>query len=46
MRWFRPRLHALAGLYAIDALEPPAERHRFERHLARCGSCASEVRGL
>lgn len=46
MRWFRPRVHALAGLYAIDALETQAERRRFERHLARCGSCASEVRGL
>jgi hypothetical protein len=42
----RPRIHALAGVYAIDALESPAERQTFERHLERCESCADEVRGL
>lgn len=39
-------MHALAGLYAIDALETEAERRRFERHLQRCRSCSDEVRGL
>ncbi len=38
-------LHTLAGAYALDALEP-ADRVRFERHLARCDACAQEVRGL
>jgi anti-sigma-K factor RskA len=42
----RPSVHALAGLYAIDALETPAEKRRFERHLDRCGGCTDEVRGL
>lgn len=35
--------HSLAGPYALDALEP-AERARFERHLAGCAGCQSEVR--
>ncbi|MFF0012161.1 anti-sigma factor domain-containing protein [Streptomyces sp. NPDC005374] len=38
-------LHSLAAPYALDALEP-AERVRFERHLAGCDSCAAEVRAL
>ncbi|MBN0047199.1 anti-sigma factor [Streptomyces actuosus] len=37
--------HSLAAPYALDALEP-AERVRFERHLARCERCAAEVRAL
>lgn len=37
--------HALAGAYAIDAIEG-AERARFERHLASCPTCPAEVRGL
>ncbi|MFF6993947.1 anti-sigma factor domain-containing protein [Streptomyces sp. NPDC008313] len=41
----RRALHSLAAPYALDALEP-AERHRFERHLAGCERCAAEVRDL
>jgi hypothetical protein len=39
-------LHSLSGAYALDALDSPAERERFARHLSRCPSCANEVRGL
>ncbi len=39
-------LHSLSGAYALDALDSPAERDRFARHLSRCPSCAGEVRGL
>jgi Anti-sigma-K factor rskA len=46
LRPLRRRAHALAGLYALDALEGAAERERFERHLEQCGDCAGEVRGL
>ncbi len=38
-------MHALAGPYALDALDG-AERDRFERHLRRCQACESEVRGF
>jgi anti-sigma-K factor RskA len=38
-------LHLLTGAYAVDAIEL-AELHVFERHLNRCGSCATEIRGL
>lgn len=38
-------LHLLTGSYALDAL-PDNERAEFEKHLARCPSCAEEVRGL
>jgi anti-sigma-K factor RskA len=38
-------LHMLTGSYALDAL-PDDERAEFEKHLARCPSCAEEVRGL
>ncbi|MGY0066398.1 anti-sigma factor [Streptomyces sp. QTS137] len=41
----RGDLHSLAAPYALDALEP-AERVRFERHLATCRRCAAEVRVL
>jgi anti-sigma-K factor RskA len=46
MRFLRHDLHSLSGAYALDALEPGAERDRFTRHLNRCPSCASEVRGF
>ena len=46
MRFLRHDLHSLSGAYALDALEPGAERDRFTRHLSRCPSCASEVRGF
>ncbi|EGX56904.1 hypothetical protein SZN_25604, partial [Streptomyces zinciresistens K42] len=37
--------HTLTGAYALNAL-PDEERLLFERHLARCESCAREVAGL
>jgi hypothetical protein len=46
MRFFRQDLHTLTGVYALDALEPGGELTRFDRHLGRCQSCASEVRGF
>jgi anti-sigma-K factor RskA len=46
MRFFRHDLHSLSGAYALDALEGGAEFERFTRHLTRCPSCASEVRGF
>ncbi|HET9973361.1 MAG TPA: zf-HC2 domain-containing protein [Streptosporangiaceae bacterium] len=42
----RPDPHSLAGAYALDALDSPGERDRFERHLSRCPSGAAEVRGF
>jgi anti-sigma-K factor RskA len=42
----RQDLHGLAGPYALDALDSGAEQDRFERHLNRCHSCTSEVRGF
>jgi len=42
----RPDLHTLAGAYALDALEPGAERDRFTRHLRRCQTCTAEAGGL
>ena len=41
----RHELHLLTGSYALDAL-PDDEQAEFEKHLARCPSCAEEVRGL
>ncbi|MCL2543770.1 MAG: anti-sigma factor [Nocardioidaceae bacterium] len=38
-------IHALSGAYAVDALDD-AERAEFERHLAVCESCRSEVDDL
>jgi anti-sigma-K factor RskA len=38
-------LHAWAGAYALGALDPH-DRRRFERHLAECVPCASEVRSF
>ncbi|MFC0037673.1 anti-sigma factor [Actinomadura rayongensis] len=37
--------HTLAGPYALDALGA-GERHRFERHLPGCATCAEQVAGL
>jgi Anti-sigma-K factor rskA len=45
MRLFRQDLHTLTGAYALDALDG-SELTRFDRHLNRCQSCASEVRGF
>jgi anti-sigma-K factor RskA len=39
----RPNPHALAGAYAVDALDG-AERTRYVRHLASCQTCPAEVR--
>lgn len=36
-------LHSLAGAYALDAIDDEAERRRFEEHLARCETCATEL---
>jgi anti-sigma-K factor RskA len=41
----RENMHALTGVYALDAMPGP-ERDRFERHLTRCAVCDSEVRSL
>jgi anti-sigma-K factor RskA len=41
----RHDLHLLTGSYALDALADD-ERADFERHLARCPSCAEETREL
>lgn len=38
-------VHALVGAYAVDALDD-VERAAFERHLAECAACQSEVAGL
>jgi anti-sigma-K factor RskA len=46
MRFLRHDLHSLSGAYALDALEGGAERDRFIRHMSRCQTCASEVRGF
>ena len=46
MRFFRPDLHTLTGVYALDALEGGRELNRFNHHLNRCQSCAGEVRGF
>jgi len=46
VRFFPRRdLHALAGAYALNALDG-AERDRFERHLRGCRACQDEVRGF
>ena len=46
MRFLRHDPHSLSGAYALDALEGGAERDRFIRHMNRCQTCASEVRGF
>jgi anti-sigma-K factor RskA len=38
-------IHALSGAYAVDALDAD-ERAQFERHLAECAECRSEVDSL
>lgn len=40
-----PEVHALTGAYVCHALDL-AERSAFERHLAQCATCASEVAEL
>ena len=42
----RSSRHTLTGAYALDALDTEAEVARFERHMASCQSCTSEVRGF
>jgi len=39
-------VHALAGVYAVGALDDAAEVREFEAHLASCEACADEVRQL
>jgi hypothetical protein len=46
MALLRNELHTLTGVYSLDALDTAAEVARFERHLNRCDSCTSEVRGF
>ncbi len=46
MRLLRHDLHALAGAYALDAIDRGAERERFTRHMNGCPTCAGEVRGF
>jgi Anti-sigma-K factor rskA, C-terminal len=46
MALLRNDRHTLTGVYALDALDTAAEVARFERHLNRCDSCISEVRGF
>ena len=46
MKFIRQDLHTLTGAYALDALDSASELSRFNRHLSRCQSCASEVRGF
>jgi hypothetical protein len=46
MRLLRQDPHTLVGVYALDALESGKELSRFNQHLNRCQSCASEVRGF
>ncbi|MDP2774385.1 MAG: anti-sigma factor [Nocardioides sp.] len=38
-------IHALSGAYAVDALDD-IERAQFERHLAACDACRSEIESL
>ena len=45
MKTWRRDWHELTGSYALDALDPP-EAAGFERHLVKCGRCATEIRGL
>jgi anti-sigma-K factor RskA len=45
MRTTSVDLHTLTGAYAVNALSDN-ERTAFETHLARCGSCATEVAEL
>ena len=38
-------IHKLSGAYALDAVDD-LERAAFERHLAECEDCRTEVAGL
>ncbi|TMQ91982.1 anti-sigma factor [Actinomadura soli] len=40
----RDDVHALAGAYALDAIDDAEERRLFESHLAGCEPCAAELR--
>ena len=46
IRFIRPDLHVLAGVYSVDAIDDEAERARFEHHMRHCQQCADEVRGM
>jgi len=46
MRFLRHDMHSLSGAYALDAIDSGSELDRFARHMSRCASCASEVRGF
>jgi hypothetical protein len=46
MRFLRHDMHSLSGVYALDAIESGSELDRFTRHMSRCQTCASEVRGF
>ncbi|MFI0407718.1 anti-sigma factor domain-containing protein [Actinomadura sp. 3N508] len=39
----REDVHALAGAYALDAIDDAEERRLFESHLAGCETCAAEL---
>ncbi|WP_204071967.1 anti-sigma factor [Planotetraspora phitsanulokensis] len=39
-------VHALAGAYALHAIDDDGELRLFEEHLSGCAECAQEVRGL
>jgi Anti-sigma-K factor rskA len=46
MKRRRHDVHALTGVYALDALPPGDEHDRFIRHVDGCQACAAEVSGL
>jgi anti-sigma-K factor RskA len=46
MSLLRQDLHALTGVYVLDAMDSDKELNRFNRHLDRCQSCAGEIRGF
>jgi len=46
MNLFRHDLHTLTGVYALDVLEPGAEKDRFISHVRRCQACKAELTGL
>jgi anti-sigma-K factor RskA len=44
-RQVQPHVHTLTGAYVCHALDP-GEQYEFERHLAQCPDCATEVAEL